>query len=129
MTESEKIKILGMIDSGKITPDQGIELLAACSASSPGNAAESSQMEGFHSSSPQWVRVIVTDLYSGKKKVNVRMPATLVSTSAKFGARLSLEKQHFNSEFLRDSIRNHKVGRVLDVADDEEGERVEIILE
>jgi hypothetical protein len=124
--ENEKIKILQMIESGKITADQGIELINACSES---EARSSRGQTGKQENAPQWVKVIVTDLASGKKRVNIRMPAALVSTGAKFGARLSLEKQDFNSEIIRDAIRAHRIGKILDVADDKEHERVEIILE
>ena len=118
-----------MIESGKITPDQGIELLEACAmaeAKAASGVSRSNQKEG---ESPQWVKVIVTDLASGKKRVNIRMPAALVSTSAKFGAGLSIEKQNLNSELIRKSIKEHRLGKILDVADDVEKERVEIILE
>jgi hypothetical protein len=125
-TDKEKIKILQMIESGRITPDQGIELLEACSVAEAKNSLKSVESGA---ATPQWVKVIVTDLTSGKKRVNIRMPAALVSTSAKFGARLSIEKQNLNSEIIRDSIKAHKIGKILDVADDVDQERVEIILE
>lgn len=128
-TETDKIKILQMIQTGKITAEQGIELLNACSESDMKSSRQNAASGGNRTASAQWVRVIVTDMKSGKRRVNVRMPAGLVNTGAKFGARLSIDRQNLDPAILRDSIRSGKVGKILDVADDDEQERVEIFLE
>jgi hypothetical protein len=128
-TETEKLKILQMIQSGKITADQGIELLNACSTSESNTAGLSAASSGGRAPSAHWVRVIVTDMTSGKRRVNVRMPAGLVNTGTKFGARLSIDRQNLDPAILRESIRSGKIGKILDVADDDEQERVEIYLE
>ncbi|PKN95617.1 MAG: hypothetical protein CVU45_00560 [Chloroflexi bacterium HGW-Chloroflexi-7] len=128
-TETEKIKILQMIQNGKITAEQGIELLNACSTSEVKKTALNAAASGSRTPSAEWVRVIVTDMISGKRRVNVRMPAGLVNTGTKFGARLSIDRQNLDPAILRESIRSGKVGKILDVADDDEQERVEIYLE
>jgi hypothetical protein len=128
-TETEKLKILQMIQSGKITTDQGIELLNACSTSEVNTAELNAASSGGRTPSAHWVRVIVTDMTSGKRRVNVRMPAGLVNTGTKFGARLSIDRQNLDPAILRESIRSGKIGKILDVADDDEQERVEIYLE
>jgi len=127
--ESEKVKILQMIQSGKITAEQGIELLNACCASEAKKSISGPAFSGDRGQSAQWVRVIVTDMTTGKRRVNVRMPAGLVNTGTKFGARLSIDRQNLDPAILRESIRSGKVGKILDVADDDEHERVEIYLE
>jgi hypothetical protein len=68
-------------------------------------------------------------MISGKRRVNVRMPAGLVNTGTKFGASLSIDRQNLDPAILRESIRSGKVGKILDVVDDDEQERVEIYLE
>jgi len=128
-TETEKIKILQMIQNGKITAEQGVELLRACSASEASQSTLNAASTGGRLPSAQWVRVIVTDMTTGKRRVNVRMPAGLVNTGTKFGARLSIDRQNLDPAILRESIRSGKVGKILDVADDDEQERVEIYLE
>jgi hypothetical protein len=128
-TETEKIKILQMIQSGKITADQGIELLNACAVAEAKSSTLNAASTGSRTPSAQWVRVIVTDMATGKRRVNVRMPAGLVNTGTKFGARLSIDRQNLDPAILRESIRSGKVGKILDVADDDEQERVEIYLE
>lgn len=128
-TETEKIKILQMIQNGKITAEQGVELLRACSAAEASQSTPNAASTGGRLPSAQWVRVIVTDMATGKRRVNVRMPAGLVNTGTKFGARLSIDRQNLDPAILRESIRSGKVGKILDVADDDEQERVEIYLE
>ncbi len=127
--ETEKIKILQMIQSGKITAEQGVELINACCTSEASSSSPSAVSISGRQTSAQWVRVIVTDMTTGKRRVNVRMPAGLVNTGTKFGARLSIDRQNLDPAILRDSIRSGKVGKILDVADDDEQERVEIYLE
>lgn len=128
-TETEKIKILQMIQNGKITAEQGVELLNACCTSEVNQSTLDATSTGGRQPSAQWVRVIVTDMTTGKRRVNVRMPAGLVNTGTKFGARLSIDRQNLDPAILRESIRSGKVGKILDVADDNEHERVEIYLE
>lgn len=128
-TATEKVKILQMIRNGKITAEQGIELLNACSQSEVKSSTPNSAFSGSRGQPAQWVRVIVTDMRSGKRRVNVRMPAGLVNTGTKFGARLSIDRQNLDPAILRESIRSGKVGKILDLADDDEQERVEIYLE
>lgn len=128
-TETEKIKILQMIQNGKITAEQGIELLNACNLSEAKTSANNAASVGSRGPSAQWVRVVVTDMTSGKRRVNVRMPAGLVNTGTKFGARLSIDRQNLDPAILRESIRSGKIGKILDVTDDDEQERVEIYLE
>jgi hypothetical protein len=128
-TETEKIKILHMIQNGKITAQQGVELLNACCTSEVKSSSLSAATSNNRIPSAQWVRVIVTDMASGKRRVNVRMPAGLVNTGAKFGARLSIDRQNLDPAILRESIRSGKIGKILDVADDHEQERIEIYLE
>ncbi|MBI5830462.1 MAG: hypothetical protein HZB20_13205, partial [Chloroflexi bacterium] len=87
-TTEERLKILRMIEDGKITAEDGAKLLAAlsdtrrpasgASVASPGGAA-------------RWLRVRVTDSVTGKPKVNVNLPMSLVEVGLKIGARFSPE--------------------------------------
>ena len=88
--ETEKIKILQMIQNGKITAEQGVELINACCTSEVSQSTLNAASTGGRLPSAQWVRVIVTDMVTGKRRVNVRMPAGLVNTGTKFGARLKV---------------------------------------
>lgn len=94
-TEEERMKILKMIQEGKISAEQGVQLLealdegtrrAARSRSAPGAPPPPPPPSGRGT---RWFRVLVTDTNTGKNRVNVRLPIGLVSAGIKMGARFA----------------------------------------
>jgi hypothetical protein len=73
--------------------------------------------------------VCVTDTNTGKARVNVRLPVTLVSAGMKMGARFSPEVQGLDMDQLIQSIQAGETGRIVDAHDENDGERVEVFLE
>jgi len=133
VTSEERLKILNLVQQGKITPQEGIRLLEALDKSrQPQPSFPTPQPPPppiFGSGGPRWLRVRVTDTASGKVRVNVRLPVTVLSAGVKMGARFSPEiKQEQMGEIL-DAIRAGEVGQVVDVYNDEDGEHVEVLLE
>lgn len=119
---NERMQILGMIQSGQISAEEGAKLLAALkSGGKESHAAEAGQ--------PRWFRVRITDLKTGKSKVNVNIPMTLVDVGIKMGARFVPDAEGVNYEGLADAIRGGAQGKVIDVEDEEREERVEIFVE
>ena len=119
---NERMQILGMIQSGQISAEEGAKLLAALKSS--GKETPSSEP-----GQPRWFRVRITDLKSGKSKVNVNIPMTLVNVGIKMGARFVPDAEGVNYEELADAIRGGAQGKVIDVEDEEREERVEIFVE
>jgi hypothetical protein len=133
VTSEERLKILNLVQQGKITPQEGIRLLEALDKSrapQPGfPTPQPPPPPFFGSGGPRWLRVRVTDTASGKVRVNVRLPVTVLNAGVKMGARFSPEiKQEQMGEIL-DAIRAGEVGQVVDVYNDEDGEHVEVLLE
>ncbi|HRA68508.1 MAG TPA: hypothetical protein PL187_20955, partial [Caldilinea sp.] len=62
---------------------------------------------------------------TGKQKVTVNIPLALVD----FGLRFVPASEKFNVETLRAAIHNGMTGRIVEVLDDEKGDRVEIFIE
>ncbi len=124
-TTEERMQILKMIEEGKISAAEGTELLRTLEQSSKGQANE--PMKG--ASKPRWFRVRVTDIASGRNKVNVNIPMGLVNVGLKMGARFAPEIEGANYEEIMEAIRSGQQGKVIDITDDEEGERVEIFVE
>ncbi len=120
---TDRIKILKMIEDGKISPAEGLRLLAQGEPEARAPAAE------VASGGPRWLRVLVTDTLTGKARVNVRLPVNLVSAGVKLGARLSTEMDDLNMEQISESIRNGYTGIVLDMVNTDEDEHVQISLE
>jgi hypothetical protein len=118
----ERMQILSMIQNGQISAEEGAKLLAALKA----GAKETPPAEGGQ---PRWFRVRITDLKSGKSKVNVNIPMALVNVGMKMGARFVPEAEGVNYEELAAAIRSGAQGKVVDVEDEESEEHVEIFVE
>jgi hypothetical protein len=121
----ERMQILKMIEEGKITATEGAELLRALDQDN--SSPQNQPLKG--ASSPRWFRVRVTDMNSGKNKVNVNIPMGLVNVGIKMGARFAPEMEGMEYEQIMNAIKSGQQGKVMDVTDDESGERVEIFVE
>ena len=82
--------------------------------------------QGYQSA---WFRVRVTSLATGKTKVNVNIPMGLVNVAIKAGARFAPGLDSEQMQALAEGLKSGAVGKVIDVTDEEDGERVEIFVE
>ena len=124
-TSEERMQILKMIEAGTISASEGAELLRALEQDK--NSQPSTPLKG--ASEPRWFRVRVTDTKTGKNKVNVNIPMGLVNVGMKMGARFSPELEGMDFEEITELVKSGSQGKVMDVYDEEEGERVEIFIE
>lgn len=124
-TNEERMQILKMIEEGKISAKEGTELLRTLAQSDRNQPAE--PLKG--ASSPRWFRVRVTDVHSGRNKINVNIPMGLVHVGMKMGARFAPEMEGVEYEEIMEAIRSGQMGKIFDLTNDEEGERVEIFVE
>jgi len=124
-TVEERMQILKMIEEGKISAEEGAKLLAALSA---GSKADVARREPAGGSAKQF-RVRVTDLASGRNKVNINIPMSLVNVGLKMGARFAPDIEGINFDEIVAAIKSGSQGKIVDVVDDEDGERVEIYVE
>jgi hypothetical protein len=120
-TVEERMKILDMVREGKISPEEGTRLLQALQS---GGKKNSSDMRD-----PRWLRVRVTDIKTGRTKVNVNIPMSLVSVGIKMGARFAPTSSSFNYAEVMDAIKSGATGKIVDLEDQDDGERVEIWVE
>jgi len=123
----ERMKILKMIEEGKISADEGSKLLSALSDSRRGGSMppRSSGM----GSSARWLRIRVTDVRTGRSKASVQIPLALVDAGMKIGAHFAPEVEGVDMSNVMDSIRMGVTGKIIDVVDEEDGEHVEIYVE
>ncbi len=124
-TTSERLQILKMIEQGKITASEGTELLKALEQTERGAPKE--PLKG--ASAPRWFRVRVTDVNTGRNKVNVNIPVGLVNIGIKMGARFVPDLEEARFEQLRAALESGRQGKVLDVVDTDSGEHIEIFVE
>jgi hypothetical protein len=120
------MQILKMIEEGKISASEGASLLRALEKDEPA-AGPGQPLKG--ASQPRWFRVRVTDTRTGRNKVNVNIPMGLVNVGIKMGARFAPNVEGFDYKQLMDALESGKQGKVVDVQNEEEGERIEIFVE
>ncbi len=127
-TADERMQILKMIEAKQITAEEGAKLLGALGESDrPGNNKGYSPSP---STSGKWFRVRVTDLKSGKRKVNVNIPLGLVDVGMKMGAKFApAGLEGLDMQQIIAAIKSGGQGKIVDVEDEEDGEHVEVFIE
>ena len=126
-TVEERMKILKLIEEGKISADEGSKLLSALSDSRRGIPTPP-RMPG--SSGPaRWLRIRVTDTRTGRSKASVQIPLALVDAGMKIGAHFAPEVEGVDMSNVMEALRAGVTGKIIDVVDEEDGEHVEIFVE
>ncbi len=120
----ERRKVLEMVEEGKLSPEDGARLLAALGTPDEAQADAAPTATGASLNGRQF-RVRVTNMATGKQKVTVNIPLGLVE----FGLRFVPENDKFDPETLRQAIRDGLTGRIVEVEDEEKGDRVEVFIE
>ena len=125
-TVEERLKILKMIEDGKISAEEGAKLLAALSEGrrGPGMPTPPRPPGG-----PRWLRIRVTDVHSGRSKASVQIPLDLVDAGMKIGAHFAPEVEGVDMNNVMQAVRAGMTGKIIDVMDEEDGEHVEIYVE
>jgi len=125
-TVDERMKILKMVEEGKVSAEDGAKLLAALSESRRPPTPPSVPGLGGEA---RWFRVRVTDLASGKVKVNVNIPMGLVNVGIKMGARFAPGLDAEQMEAIAEALKSGASGKIVEAIDEEDGEKVEIFVE
>lgn len=125
-TAEERMQILNMVANGSISAEDGAKLLGALE---PASSKKEPRPTVGGPSEPRWFRVRVTDLETGKNKVNVNLPMSLVDVGTRMGARFAPELEDLDFKDLVDQIKSGAQGKIIEVEDVEGGERVEIYVE
>jgi hypothetical protein len=121
--KDERMQILKMIENGTITADEGAKLLAALEEGAARNAPSAPGGQA------RWMRVRVTDLNTGRAKVNVNLPMGLVNLGIKMGARFAPEMEDIDLDEIIQAIKDGAQGKIVEVEDEEDNERVQIYIE
>jgi hypothetical protein len=120
----ERMKILKMIEEGKLSAEEGTKLLSALSVKRPLPPRAPGMPGGA-----KWLRIRVTDTRSGRSKASVQIPLALVDAGLKIGAHFAPEVEGVDMSNVMEALRSGVTGKIIDVTDDEDGEHVEIYIE
>ncbi len=126
MTVSEeRLRILTMVEEGKISPEDAARLLEALKTSE--GRTKPSTGTG---ATPRWLRIRITE--GDGTRVNVNLPVRLVKVALKVAERYGGMDTEATEEImaaLEEAIAEGESGRIIEVVDEEDGDRVEIYLE
>lgn len=122
MFKDEKMQILKMVEEGKVSVEEGLNLLDA--------------LEEKETVKPRknvkWIKIKVYDP-DEDTKVNVTLPISFVSLGLKLATKFSpdlketgLDEKDFNE--INAAIESGAVGKIVDI-ESEDGEKVEIVIE
>ena len=125
VTSEERMKILKMINDGKISAEEGAQLLTALTS-----RTEKPRKSSRRSLKSQMLRVRVTDMASGKTKVNVNVPMKLVDAGLNIAAQFAPEMENAQMmDAVKDALSEGMSGKIVDVIDEEDQEHVEVFIE
>ena len=127
----ERMRILMMIQEGKISAAEGARLIEALEEisepSAPSSPPSSNPTSGGRK--PRYLRVLITDTDTGKARVNVRLPVSLINSGMRMGARFAPEIEGLDMEDLNAWMNSGEIGQIVDIFDEDDGEHVEVFLE
>lgn len=118
--EDDKLRILRLLEEKKITADEAERLLAAL-GKSDGPAGRN-----------RFIKVKVVDKETGKTRVNVTLPISLVRWGMKMApreAKAKIEEHEIDIKMISEALEKGMTGKLVDVDDETKGEHVEIWLE
>ena len=122
-TPDERMKILKMLEGGKLSAEEASRLLRALSKGS------SERRPAAQAGESKWMRIRVTDLDGDRSAVNVNLPMRLVNVALRLGAQFIPEDEDIDLEELAEALKAGLTGKIVDVIDEEEGRQVEIYVE
>ena len=118
----ERLRILKLIESGQVSAEEGGQLIEALSENQERDRPRAAVQ-------PRVLRVRVTDVSSRRQKINVTIPVSLVGIGLKLGAKLARRMESANADQIMRAIEGGSLGRIFEMQDLDEGERVEIFVE
>ncbi len=125
----ERMKILKMIEEGKISAEEGTKLLAALAEGRRSSLDPATPGRPGRPGAPRTLRIRVTDMMTGRSKASVQIPLALVDAGMKIGAHFAPEVEGVDMTNVMDALRSGVTGKIIDVTDEEDGEHVEIFIE
>lgn len=125
--KDEKLQILKMVEEGKITSEEGVELL---------DALNETKVNYMENQKAKWLKIRVFEP-DNSTKVNVTIPVSLIDVGMKIAGKVALNfvpelkesgLDEMDLKEVFEAIKEGASGKLVDV-ESENGEKVEIIVE
>jgi hypothetical protein len=136
-----RMRILEMLEQGKITATEAADLLRAIDgdrangAEGPGRRERGERPVAGAEGKPRWFRVRVTDTATGKAKANVSIPYNFINVGLRFApgdmlfGKRGMGRGPQGMDEMMEALRQGRRGTIYDVTDERERQRIEIIVE
>ena len=124
-SSDERMLILRMVEEGKISPEDAARLLGALGTEEGQAQPQMPEPEPMPINNGRQLHVRVSNGSTGREKVNVNIPLGLVD----FGLRFVPANSKVDAGAIREALRSGMTGRIVDVVDEEKGDRVEVFIE
>ena len=121
----ERLKILEMLENGKIGAEEASALLRALEGGGQQRASRSVEL----GADSRYLHVHVTNLETGAEKVNVTIPIGLVKVGLRMAERFAPDFEDLDMAELEQVIASGMTGKLVEVTDTDDGERVEVYVE
>ncbi|MBV9323278.1 MAG: hypothetical protein JO352_05775 [Chloroflexi bacterium] len=133
VSETERLRILELLEQRKITAAEAAELLTALGDRSRDGRRHDRQRWLADDLAPpsdraRWIRVRVTDEHTGRIRTNVTVPIGMVGFGLGFARRFRAVPGVGMVDEMFEAVRSGRRGTIFDVSN-EGGERVEILID
>lgn len=120
-SRDEVTRVLKLVESGTIKANEAADLLAALE--------EQASVERSAGGSPGTLRVVVSDKATGRRKVNLTLPAGLVDLGLSLCKRFvpKEELEGIDLDEIRTQLKVGLRGRLIDITDDEHDVVIEML--
>ncbi len=123
---SPNAQILNLLADGQISPEEAAARMRGAPAGSAGSAASPAAPGQLAN---RWLHIRVTDVHTGRPRVNVNLPLTWVALGLQLGVKHAPQLNGIDLNELLDQIKAGANGRLIEVEDLDDGERVEIFVD
>jgi hypothetical protein len=128
VTSEERMKVLKMVEEGKISVADAANLLSTLEGSQT-SRRRSIPRPPAAPRDPRMLRVRVDESRGGKRKVNVLLPMALVDAGLNIASNYIDEDTEEHAVALIEAIRSGKTGQVFEYLDEVDGEHVQVFIE
>lgn len=122
--QQETQSVLEMLQAGRITPEQAADLLEALDGAGAAGAPKTDA---------RLLRINVTDTRSGRVKVNVNIPMSIVDIAGRMGLSLGIKRapelSDVNFEEILAALRSGAQGKIVDIVDDDDRQHIVVAVE